>query len=341
MDFTKILQSENYNFIRSDERLKERVMLLGVCGSYAYGTNNKESDIDFRGVTLMRPSDLIGFTEFEQFEERVTDTVIYSFNKFVRLLLKCNPNALEILGLKKDDYVIRSNLGRELLDNARLFLSKRVIKSYGSFANAQLRRLQNAQARDTLTQVDRERHILRSVQYALDDFNNKHEKMDGVRLYIDDSDNPEYETEIFVDAEYKHYPLRDYANLWETMRLVVHSYDKVGGRKKKKDDKHLNKHAMHLVRLLAAGADILETGEIHTRNDTILPLLLSIRNGEYMQEDGTFSTRFYEVAREYETKFDEAARRTQLPEEPDGERIEVFVERVNRYVITEVLPPIG
>lgn len=56
MDFTKILQSENYNFIRSDERLKERVMLLGVCGSYAYGTNNKDISVwDEAFLTIAKP----------------------------------------------------------------------------------------------------------------------------------------------------------------------------------------------------------------------------------------------------------------------------------------------
>ena len=30
-------------------------------------------------------------------------------------------------------------------------------------------------------------------------------------MYIDDSDNPDFETEIFVDADYKHFPLRDYS----------------------------------------------------------------------------------------------------------------------------------
>ena len=42
---------------------------------------------DFRGVTLNLPSDLLGLKEFEQYEDENTDTVIYSFNKVVKLLL--------------------------------------------------------------------------------------------------------------------------------------------------------------------------------------------------------------------------------------------------------------
>jgi len=39
-------------------------------GSYSYGTNNENHDIDFRGVALQRASDLLGRTCFEQFENR-------------------------------------------------------------------------------------------------------------------------------------------------------------------------------------------------------------------------------------------------------------------------------
>ena len=74
---------------------------------------------------------------------------------------------------------------------------------------------------------------------------------------------------------------------------MVRDYDKIGKRNKKKDDNHLNKHAMHLVRLFMMAIDILERGEIKTHRKDDLPLLLSIRNGDFMQEDGTYSKAFY------------------------------------------------
>ena len=78
------------------------------------------------------------------------DTVIYGFNKMVRLLLECNPNACEMLGMEEGQYLIVSPLGRELLAHHNIFLSKKAIRSFGGYAQAQLRRLQNAIARDTL-----------------------------------------------------------------------------------------------------------------------------------------------------------------------------------------------
>jgi len=85
------------------------------------------------------------------------------------------------------------------------------------------------------------------------------------KLYIDKAENPALDTEIFVDASYQHMPLRDYENMWSVMHNVVKDYDKIGKRNKKKDNNHLNKHAMHLIRLFMMGIDILEKGEIITK----------------------------------------------------------------------------
>ncbi|WP_349769545.1 DNA polymerase beta superfamily protein, partial [Hungatella effluvii] len=123
IDFKQLMNTSEYDFLRTEKRLGNRIILLGLGGSYAYGTCNENSDIDFRGITLNMPSDLIGLTEFEQYEDANTDTVIYSFNKIVRLLLDCNPNTCEILGLDEDQYLIKSKLGQELLDHKGIFLS--------------------------------------------------------------------------------------------------------------------------------------------------------------------------------------------------------------------------
>lgn len=329
------MNTAEYDFLRSNERLGDRIMLLGLGGSYAYGTNNEVSDIDFRGVTLQLPSDLLGLTKFEQFEDDKTDTVIYGFNKLVKLLLECNPNTCEMLGLDEEQYLIKSELGQELIDNSRLFLSKRAIKSFGGYADAQLRRLQNAIARDTLPQSDKEKHILKSVRNALDDFNRRYagKEKGNIRLYIDKAENTELDTEIFVDADYEHFPLRDYTDLWGAMRTVVRDYDRIGKRNKKKDNNHLNKHAMHLIRLFMMVIDILEKGEIRTHRKDDLPTLIAIRKGGYMLPDGTFSPEFYELLEEYERRLDEAAAKTVLPDNPDMEKVEHFVERVNRYAV--------
>lgn len=148
------LQTE-YGFIQTNEHLGKHVILLGLTGSYSYGTNIETSDIDIRGITLNQKSDLIGLTQYEQYVDENTDTVIYAFNKIIPLLLSCNPNTIELLGLNPEHYLYLNDIGRMLLDNRKLFLSKRAINSFGGYADAQLRRLQNALARDTFPQSEK------------------------------------------------------------------------------------------------------------------------------------------------------------------------------------------
>ncbi len=336
VDFTALLKTEEYEFLFTNPRLGSRIMLLGVSGSYGYGTNQEGSDIDFRGVTLNLPSDLIGLTSFDQYEDTGTDTVIYSFNKLVSLLLNCNPNTIEILGLDEDQYVIRTTVGQELLDHRQLFLSRRAATSFGHYADAQLRRLQNAIARDTLPQPSREEHILRSVNHTLDDFNRRQQDdyKTGARLYIDMAETEGLETEIFLDADFRHYPLRRYNDMMNALHTVVRDYDKIGKRNHKKDDNHLNKHAMHLVRLFMMGIDILEKGEIRThRPASDLALLRSIRKGDYMQ-DSVLIPAFYDIVTDYEQRFHEAEVRSVLPDNPDMKAVGAFVESINRRVVT-------
>ncbi len=335
MDFVELMQTEQYDFLRTNPRLGSRIILMGLGGSHAYGTNNENSDVDFRGVTLNLPSDLLGLTSFEQYEDENTDTVIYAFNKVVKLLLDCNPNMIELLGLDEEQYLIKTPLGQELLDNRYLFLSKRAAKSFGGYASAQLRRLQNAIARDSMPQQEREQHIYNSVRNALEDIRRKNEKLDKgtLNLYIDKSEHPEFETEIFIDMQYRHLPLRDYENMLGAMNSVVRDYDKLGKRNRKKDDNHLNKHAMHLIRLFMMAIDILEKGEIRTHRTDDLELLKSIRRGDFQKEDRTFSDEFYRLLSAYENRLELAVKNTCLPDNPDMEKVEWFVERINRKAI--------
>lgn len=335
MDFIKLMNSHEYDFLHTNERLGNRIILLGLGGSHAYGTSNANSDVDFRGITLNIPSDLLGLTEFEQYEDAHTDTVIYSFNKIVKLLLECNPNTCEILGLDEDQYLIKTPLGQELIDNRDLFLSKRAAKSFGGYASAQLRRLQNAIARDSMPQAEKEQHILNSVRNALDDFNRRYDDFDNgsIILYIDQAVTPSLETEIFVDANYSHFPLRDYEKMFSTMNTVIREYDKIGKRNKKKDDNHLNKHAMHLIRLFMMAIDILDKGIIKTHRTEDLDLLLKIRNGGFQKEDHTFTSEFYDILNHYERELERATKESLLPDNPDMDKVEAFVEYVNRKAI--------
>lgn len=334
-NYNEILQGTEYNFIKTNVHLGRHVILLGLAGSYSYGTNIDGSDIDIRGITLNQKSDLIGLTQYEQYVDENTDTVIYAFNKIVPLLLSCNPNTIELLGLNPEHYLYLNDIGQMLLDNKKLFLSRRAIQSFGGYADAQLRRLQNALARDTFPQSEKEQHIFNSVKNAMHNFNSSYKNFDNgsMEIFIDKAVNPELETEIFVNANISHYPLRDYFGMWNTMANVVRDYEKIGKRNKKKDDLHLNKHAMHLIRLFMMALDILEKGEINTYREKEHDLLMDIRFGKYQKEDHTFRNEFYELLSDFEKRLYYAAENTALPEEPDMSKVQELVMTINERVV--------
>ena len=337
LDYRTILDSKEYDFIKNDEHLGKHVILLGLAGSYSYGTNIEGSDIDVRGITLNRKSDLIGLTEYEQYVDGNTDTVIYAFNKIITLLLSCNPNTIELLGMKPEHYLYLNDMGRMILDNRKLFLSKRAVQSFGGYADAQLRRLQNALARDSFPQSEKEQHIYNSVKNAMHGFNASYHAFENgsMEIFIDKAVNPELETEIFVNANLRHYPLRDYCSMWSTMANVIRDYEKIGKRNKKKDDLHLNKHAMHLIRLFLMTLDILEKGEINTFREKEHDLLMDIRFGKFQKADGTFDESFYDMLSEYEKRLQYASVNTELPDEPDIKKVQELVMTINERVICD------
>ena len=348
------LMQPEYDFLRTERHLapgKETVLtkdgiaigsgiiLLGLGGSYAYGTNLPTSDIDVRGIALNSAEDILcgGLTDdhFEQVVNEATDTTIYSMQKIVSLLCNVNPNTIEMLGLEDDQYLYLSKEGQMLKDNAHLFLSKKCIGSFGGYAKAQLYRL-TQKSKHAMTQADLEEHILDTLRYMQDDFKGRYPDMadGGIHLYIDKSVQPEYDTEIFMDVNLKHYPLRDYCGMWNEMKSCVSEYGKIGKRNQKAlEHAKIGKHMMHLCRLFHMCFDILEQEKIITRRVEDHDFLMEIRNGKYVTKDNEVLPEFFEIVDNYEKRLQYAAENTSLPDKPDYKKIREMVMDINRDVV--------
>ena len=246
-----LINTKPYEFLYTDPHLGERIIFLTIGGSHAYGTNIEGSDVDIRGCALNSPDEILGLSHFEQRVDETTDTTVYSFNKLISLLIGCNPNTIELLGCKPEHYFYINAVGQRLIDNKNLFLSQRAVHAFGGYANQQLRRLQNALTHDHYPQDEKEKHILGTCKSVFEDFRLQHKDIpgDAVRLYIDKGVTDGMDTEIFIDCDLKHYPLRSFKQMNSDLGTVIGQYAKLGKRNSKKDDMHLNKHAMHLVRL--------------------------------------------------------------------------------------------
>lgn len=321
----------DYDFLRTNEHLGGNIIFLTLGGSYSYGTNIETSDVDVRGCALNSPSDLIGLTNFEQVVHTETDTTIYSFNKLVSLLLNCNPNTIEMLGCKPEHYFLMTDIGQSMIDNRKLFLSKRAAHSFGGYATQQLRRLENALARDRLSQARKEEHILNSMKNAVKAFESRYTTFENGRiiLYTADSPREDLDREIFADIHIDKYPVREFNSIMNDLTNVIGTYEKLNHRNHKKDDNHLNKHAMHLIRLYLICLDILEHEDIVTYRGQDRDLLMSIRTGAYQNEDGTYRQEFFDMVSEYEKRLSYAKENTNLPDHPNIRLVEEFVMDVN------------
>lgn len=333
-DIKRKVESEEYHFLR-EKPLGNNIIILGLGGSHAYGTNNENSDIDVRGVATHSPEDILTRKGFDQVVNEATDTTVYSLEKIVNLLSNCNPNTIEILGLEPWQYLYITDIGQALIDNRDMFLSKRAIHSFGGYASQQLWRLNQIAVR-YVGQQQQEKHILESIESARYTYPEKYFNYpeDSIKLYVDKAVNEEYDTEIFMDINLTHYPLRDYKSMWSEMNNVVKDYSKIGKRNKRAIDKDkLGKHMCHLVRLYLMLFDILEKGEINTYRKNDKDFLIEIRNGKFLNEEKQPVDEFYDLVNEYESRLNYLKDHTDLPDNPDYKRINKFLADANWSVL--------
>jgi hypothetical protein len=127
------------------------VLVLATIGSHSHNTYVPPTDpqaiddVDYMMIVVPPMSYTLGIREWEglnfQFEE--LDVVVYSFRKFVRLLLKANPNVLGLLWLAPESYVVQDRWWRTMLNNRTAFSSKHAYHSYIGYAHGQMQKMES------------------------------------------------------------------------------------------------------------------------------------------------------------------------------------------------------
>ena len=114
-----------------------------IRGSVLYNTNIDTSDTDYGGVYILPNEKLLGLPHFyqDQVSDEKHDTTYYEFNRWVELLMKANPNALESLFAPKDKVIGDVHPAVQLIiDNRDMFLTKECFKSLSGYAYAQIQK---------------------------------------------------------------------------------------------------------------------------------------------------------------------------------------------------------
>lgn len=224
------------------------------------------------------------------------------------------------MGCRPEEYALVSPAGRHLLDNYRVFLSQKVIGSFGEYANQQLIRLQNALAHDRMGEAAQAKHLKEAFERTLDGAKKRYSVFPNgsISFHIGESEKTSYDSELFADISLEHYPVRDFASLVSDLSTLSKNFSKLNNRNKKKDIPHLAKHMMHLLRLYYMLYDLLEREEIITYRAEEHDLLMEVRNGSYMTVDGLVRPEFYDILNDIKGKCNEAAKNTGLPRDPDS-----------------------
>jgi predicted nucleotidyltransferase len=146
MDWKNMLPENN-------DWIKDSIILLGIVGSHAYGTNIETSDLDYKGICIPPKRFYIGLDSFNEFNntggknwKNTADDIdinIIAINKFVKDAAEGVPNNIELLFTRPQEILFADSAGKLLIENRHLFLSQMVKSKIIGYSNAQQSRIKN------------------------------------------------------------------------------------------------------------------------------------------------------------------------------------------------------
>lgn len=125
----------------AERGLFDHVIYRCIVGSRAYGLDHDGSDTDRRGIYL--PPASMHWSVYgvpEQLENTGTQECYWELEKFIRLCLKANPNALEALHSPLVEHA--EPIAMELRAMSSAFLSRMIYQTFNGYAMSQFRKLE-------------------------------------------------------------------------------------------------------------------------------------------------------------------------------------------------------
>ncbi|CAL9967766.1 nucleotidyltransferase [Vibrio phage D69] len=317
-------------------------------GSLAYGTNLPSSDVDFRGIYCDPPRGIVtpwSKPRSEQWEDPTEeDTVLTELHKYLSGYVDGSPNVLETLWVEESDIIQTSEAYEYLRSQREELLSRKLRWTFGGYALQQMKRikghnkwLNNPQEEVAPLRVDYFKLIqnFTSDQVFARDFKiaaytHNHILVPygnhiygvvpsvGSHLFNKDWSIKKVEYKELSDELKKAQPKfivklneevfkqdhETWKNYWkwrrernETRSVLEeqHGYD--------------TKHAMHIVRLLRMGREVLEDGIVRVKRPDAEELL-AIRSGSWSYEE------LLEWAEDADNELDKLVKTSPLPPKP-------------------------
>lgn len=246
---------------------------LGYVGSQAHGTHVQQDDpdsiddIDVMGVVRVPPRYYAGLQSFEHWtrQHEELDIVVYSLQKFARLLLKGNPNVLGLLWLRPEDHLHVPDWWIDLRYHRTIFVSKAAYGSFAGYASGQLARM-TSYSPEIDAEIERLTLELGQAGWHLQDIMDRRPVPMPAGMTPEEA-NRKADRLRHLRAKFKT------AYMGEKRRGLVrrHGYD--------------TKNAAHLIRLLRMCREFLTDGYLQVYRTTDAEELRAIKRGEWALDD--------------------------------------------------------
>jgi len=349
--------------------LKENNLIIYECisGSKAYGLDLPQSDTDIKGVFVASQKYFYGLTYTEQVSNESNDIVFYELKRFIELLLRNNPNLLDLLSAPTNCILYKHPMMD--LVKPEQFLSRLCKNTFAEYAIAQIKKAKGLNKKIS-NPVEKEKKSILDFCYVVQgqksisllqwlQINNYQQEKCG--LVNIDHMNDIYA--VFYDStgelKFKGIMHKETSNEVSVSSVpkgltpsAILSFNRNGYSmycreykeywewvEKRNDERYENtvahgknydaKNMMHVFRLLDMAEEIatLKKVIVHRPNREFL---LRIRKGEFMYED------LVAQAEEKIERIKELYENSDLPEQPDKNEAEELLVKMRKgfYEIT-------
>jgi predicted nucleotidyltransferase len=336
------------------QTLKSQNLILFevISGSKSFGLNTPVSDTDIKGVYYLPKEKFFGLDYIPQISNETNDEVYYEIGRFVELLLKNNPNILEILASPEDCILYK----HPLMEHLQLedFLSKLCKDSFAGYAVTQIKKARGLNKK-IVNPMPKEKKSLLDFCYVLKGYetvaansflaeNNLKQEQCGLvnlpnskgmfALFYDDDKSLGYKgiiqkensNEVSVSSIPKNEKLIGYLSCnQDGYSKYCKEYTEYWSWIDKRNEDRYNtnqqhgknydsKNMMHTIRLLQTAEQILSTGKLNIRVSNREELLdIKAGNKEYDDLLEMADNLIISIENHYET--------STLPEKPDEEKV--------------------
>lgn len=130
------MDKDTFENIRNEGRL----LYEYIRGSQSHGLATETSDVDTGGIYIASFEKFCANEVEDTIADEKNDNSWFELGKFMELIAKSNPNALEALFIPDECVLYETSLFKKIKEHREEFLSKECLFSFGGYAIAQIKR---------------------------------------------------------------------------------------------------------------------------------------------------------------------------------------------------------